>query len=130
MESVQDPVEELADLHEMPDVQLVPNNGTTSFIGVMSDKSKTDPKSQAIQTRQFRQALYHALDLDKLVDEASQGRLRKYFCPFVQPWACPEDMPPYEYDPTKHGRSLPRSTGTKAGNLTGCSSAGWNQSEK
>ena len=100
-ESVQNPVEELQSLREIPGVQLVANNGTTSFIGVMSDVTKTDPKSVAIRTPQFRQAVYHALDLDYLADKVSQGRLKKYFCPFVQPWACPADMPTYAYDPDK-----------------------------
>ena len=93
------PNEELEGLEAMPGVKIVPFVGSTRFIGVMSDESLTDPKKVAIRTPQFRQALAHALDVAKLAEV--QLGLKEYWCPFVQPWACPDDLPTYEYDPDR-----------------------------
>jgi peptide/nickel transport system substrate-binding protein len=91
--------EEVEGLRAMPGVKTVPYTSSPYFIGVMSDQSLTDPKKVAIRTRQFRQAIAHAMDVAKLEDV--QLGLVEYWCPFVQPWACPDDLPTYEHDPDR-----------------------------
>jgi peptide/nickel transport system substrate-binding protein len=68
---------------------------------VDSDQSKEDPKNVALRTPEFRQALYHALDLDALINDVQEGLATRQNCVFLQDWACADDLVDYAYDPDK-----------------------------
>jgi peptide/nickel transport system substrate-binding protein len=68
---------------------------------VDSDQSKDDPKKVAMRTPQFRQALYHALDLDALVNDVQEGLATRQNCVFLQEWACSPNLVDYAYDPDR-----------------------------
>ncbi len=66
---------------------------------VDSDQSKDDPKKVAMRTPEFRQALYHALDMDALINDVLEGLATRQNCIFLQEWACSSDLVDYSYDP-------------------------------
>jgi peptide/nickel transport system substrate-binding protein len=66
---------------------------------VDSDQSKDDPKKVAMRTPEFRQALYHALDLDALINDVLEGIPARQNCPLLQAWACSPNLIDYSYDP-------------------------------
>ncbi|MCC6453867.1 MAG: ABC transporter substrate-binding protein [Caldilineaceae bacterium] len=76
---------------------LQPSPSPTSLF-VDSDQSKDDPKKSAMRTPEFRQALYHALDLDALINDVLEGLPKRQTCPFLQEWACSPDLVEYDYD--------------------------------
>jgi peptide/nickel transport system substrate-binding protein len=76
---------------------LQPSPSPTSLF-VDSDQSKEDPKKVAMRTPEFRQALYHALDLDALINDVLEGLPARQTCPFLQVWACSPDLVEYNYD--------------------------------
>ena len=68
---------------------------------VDSDQSKDDPKKVAMRTPEFRQALYHALDMDALINDVLEGLPARQNCPLLQAWACSPNLVDYSYDPDK-----------------------------
>ena len=72
-------------------------SGTGLFVD--SDQSKDDPKKVAMRTPQFRQALYHALDIDALVNDVLEGIPARENCVILQEWACSPNLVEYEFNP-------------------------------
>lgn len=65
---------------------------------VESDQTNDDPKKVAMRTPEFRQALYHALDMDALINDVLEGLPKRVNCAFLQEWACSPNLVDYAYD--------------------------------
>jgi peptide/nickel transport system substrate-binding protein len=80
---------------------LTQNSPSPWTLFVDSDQSKDDPKKVAMRTPEFRQALYHALDIDALINDVQEGLATRQNCVFLQEWACSPNLVDYNYDPDK-----------------------------
>jgi peptide/nickel transport system substrate-binding protein len=52
-----------------------------------------------MRTPEFRQALYHALDLEALINDVLEGLPARQNCPLLQEWACSPNLVDYSFDP-------------------------------
>jgi len=94
------PTEEYARVSELDGVQVIEQpSPTVTGLFVDSDDSKDDPKKAAMRTPEFRQALYHALDMDALINDVQEGLVTRQNCVFIQEWACASDLTDYAYNP-------------------------------
>jgi ABC-type transport system substrate-binding protein len=96
------PTSEYARVLSLEGIQTIlqPSPSPTSLF-VDSDQSKDDPKKVAMRTPEFRQALYHALDLDALINDVLEGLPARQNCALLQAWACADDLVEYNYDPDR-----------------------------
>lgn len=94
------PVDELARTQNIPGIQLIQQPSPSGLgIFVDSDQDKDEPIKVAMRTPEFRQALYHALDIDSIIADVLDGVPTRSPCVFLQEWACSPDLTAYDYDP-------------------------------
>lgn len=94
------PVAELERTRNIPGIQLI-QQPSPSGLGIFidSDQDKDEPLKVAMRTPEFRQALYHALDIDTIIADVLDGVPTRSPCVFLQDWACSPDLTVYDYDP-------------------------------
>ncbi|MEX1018797.1 MAG: ABC transporter substrate-binding protein, partial [Litorilinea sp.] len=96
------PVEELERTSNIEGVQVIQQPSPSGYgIFVDSDQDKDDPLKVAMRTPEFRQALYHALDIDTIIADVLNGVPTRSPCVFLQEWACSPDITVYEYNPDR-----------------------------
>jgi ABC-type transport system substrate-binding protein len=96
------PVDELARVQNLPGIQLIQQPSPSGLgLFVESDQENDEPLKVAIRTPEFRQALYHALDIDTIISDVLNNVPTRSPCVFLQDWACSPDITIYDFDPDR-----------------------------